>query len=217
MAHPLSPTKYSSRVPFQKSVRITGQLPLNVTTQKTICIIVRGTENLPISFPGLQLPFHTRVTLHKIEGQIFDPLAWVPIVDLQTGRGFLFAHTLAVRSDNLNFLEGCYHAYSQYNQSFSAVIISTGTEDYFDIAFYFNAGHFHFEVSGYTHFRQVSNDTVEWSGYRMHDVDPIFFTNGFRYQWRNGDVLDDRGYQCILEQGEHVVGSPTQSSVTSYA
>lgn len=50
----------------------------------------------------------------------------------------------------------------------------------------------------------------------MHDIDPIFFTDGFRFEWRNGDVVDDRGFKCIVDQGGHVVGSPTQSIVSSY-
>ncbi|CAF1444803.1 unnamed protein product [Rotaria sp. Silwood1] len=205
------------RVPFQKSIRVTGKLPSTATGSKIIWIIVRGTENLPTSFHGFQLPPYARLTLHKIENQTYDPLAWIRVADIPTGHGLLLSHTLAVSSGNLNFLEGCYHAYTQYEQQFPGLIVSTGTEDYFDSAFYFNAGQFHFEVSGYSHFRQVSNYTLEWSAYRMHDLDPIFFTNGFRFEWRNGDVVDDRGFKCIVDQGGHIVGSPTQSNVTSYA
>lgn len=196
---------------------MTGQLPAGSTQSKVIWVIVRGTENLPTAFHGFQLPSTARLTLHKIENQNYDPLAWVPVVDIPSGNGLLLSHTLAVTSGNLNFLEGCYHAYPEYEQPFPGVIVSTGTEDYFDSAFYFNAGQFHFDVSGYTHYAEISNTTLEWSAYRMHDLDPIFFTNGFRFQWRNGDVVDDRGYKCIVNQGGHVVGSPTQSIVTSYA
>ncbi len=206
-----------SRVPFQKSIRVTGKLPPTSGDNKLIWTIVRGTENLPTSFDGFQLPPTARLTLHKIENQTFAPLAWVPVVDIPSGHGLLLSHTLAVTSGNLNFLEGCYHAYPQYDQPFPGVIVSTGTEDYYDSAYYFNAGQFHFENSGYTHFKQVSSNLLEWSAYRMHDLDPIFFTNGFRFMWRNGDVNDDRGFKCITDQGGHVVGSPTQSNVTSYA
>jgi hypothetical protein len=206
-----------SRVPFQKSIRVTGQLPPTSPDNLVFWVIVRGTENLPTSFDGFQLPPTARLTLHKIENQTFAPLAWVPIVDIPSGHGLLLSHTLAVTSGNLNFLEGCYHAYPQHDQPFPGLIVSTGTEDYYISAYYFNAGQFHFENSGYTHFKQVSSNLLEWSAYRMHDLDPIFFTNGFRFMWRNGDVNDDRGFKCITDQGGHVVGSPTQSNVTSYA
>ncbi len=209
-------SSYSSRVPFQKSIRVTGQLPAGITDRKNFCVIVRGTENLPTSFNGFQLPTNARLTLHKIENRTYDPFAWVRVVDIPTGQGLLLSHTLAVQSGNLQFLEGCYHAYPEYDQVFPGVIISTGTEDYFDSAYYFDGGQFHFEVSGFTHLRQISNSTLEWSAYRMHDLDPIFFENGFRYEWRNGDVLNDHGFKCLLYEGGHEIGSPTQSIVTSY-
>jgi hypothetical protein len=206
-----------SRVPFQKSIRITGKLPADSGDNKLIWIIVRGTEDLPTSFEGFQLPPTARLTLHKIENQTFAPLAWVPVADIPTGHGLLVSHTLAVNSGNLNFLEGCYHAYVQYDVPFPGIIVSTGTEDYYDSAYYFNAGQFHFEEAGYTHYRNVENAGLEWSAYRMHHLDPILFTNGFRFMWRNGDVVDDRGFKCIVDQGGHTAGSPTESVVTSYA
>jgi hypothetical protein len=204
-----------SRIPFQKSIRVTGKLPPTSTDKKIIWVIVRGTENLPTSFQGFQLPPTARLHLQKIENQVFAPLAWVRVADVPTGHGLLLSHTLSVSSGNLNFLEGCYHAYTDYNEQFPGVIASTGTEDYFDSAFYFNAGEFRFEVSGYTHFSQSEN-AVEWSAYRTHEIDPIFFKNGFRFEWRNGDVVDDRGFKCLLYEGGHTAGSPTQSNVTSY-
>lgn len=207
----------SSRIPFERSIRITGKLPAGTSGSKVIWVIVRGTENLVTSFQGFQLPPTARLLLQKIENQKYNPLSWVSIASVPSGQGLLLSHTLAIASGNLNFLEGCYHAYTPYNQTFPGLIVSTGTEDYFDSAFYFNAGQFHFEVSGYTHFKQLSQTSLEWSAYRMHDLDPIFFNNGFRFEWRNGDVVDDRGFKCIVDQGGHVVGSPTESTVSSYA
>ncbi len=155
--------------------------------------------------------------MQKIVNQTYAPLAWVPVVDIASGHGLLLSHTLAVVSGGMSFLEGCYHAYPDRNLPFPGVIASTGTEDYFDSAFYFNGGQFHFEVSGYTHFRQVTNKTVEWSAYRMHDLDPIFFYNGFRFEWRNGDVVDSRGFKCIVDKGGYAAVEATESLVTSYA
>ena len=48
-------------------------------------------------------------------------------------------------------------------------------------------------------------------------MDPIFFTDDFRFVWRNGDLLDDRGVKCLLESDGHPAGSPAQSIVSSYA
>jgi hypothetical protein len=56
-------------------------------------------------------------------------------------------------------------------------VISTGTEDYFDSGWHFNAGQFHMPVSGFTHLKTEKNLT-EWSGYRFHEMDPLRFDDG---------------------------------------
>jgi len=131
-------------------------------------------------------------------------------------KGFTFFSTLAVASGNLNFMEGCYRFYSPPNAAYPGVLLSTGTEDYFDSGWYFNAGEFHFPVSGYTHFKDSGG--ITWSAYRFHEMDPLTFSNGFRFVWRNGDAVDPKtGLKCFIETGGNVVGSPTVSNITSYA
>ena len=120
--------------------------------------------------------------------------------------GLLFQHTLAVQSGNLNFLEGCYHMYTPYDQPYPGVLLSTGTEDFFDSAYYFNAGEFHAPVSGFTHLNQTGG--VTFSAYRFQFMDPLPFKNGFRLQWRNGDMVDKKtGLKCFTETGGNVVCS----------
>ncbi len=45
-----------------------------------------------------------------------NPLDFLRVIDVPSGSGVVFMTTLAVQSGNLNFLEGCYHAYSPYNR-----------------------------------------------------------------------------------------------------
>ena len=40
------------------------------------------------------------------------PLDFLDIAHVDSGHGLMFMSTLAVRSGNLNFLEGCFHAYT---------------------------------------------------------------------------------------------------------
>jgi hypothetical protein len=208
---------FCSRVPFQKSIQVTGRLASSETQSRTIWVIVRGVENLPTNFQGFTLPMNARLVLQKIDNRLYEALDFVTVANITSGQGFLLSHTLAVSSASINFIEGCYHAYTEYDQPFPGEGISSGTEDYFDSAFTFNAGQFHFEVSGFTHFKKQDNGTFELSAYRMHDMDLIFFTNGFRFVWRNGGLLDDRGIKCILESSGHPAGSPAKSVVSSYA
>jgi len=125
-------------------------------------------------------------------------------------------HTLAVESGNLNFLEGCYHQYTPYaNREFPGVVLSSGTEDYFDSGWYFNAGKFWFPVSGFTHVNQ-QNTSVTLSAYRFHEMDQIIFQDGLLIHWRNGDTNDKDGMKCYTQTG-YVVGNPTVSNVVVYA
>lgn len=52
----------------------------------------------------------------------------------------------------------------------------------------------------------------------FHEMDPLVFSDGFRLQWRNGDMNDPHsGLKCFTETGGNVVGSPTATDVISYA
>jgi hypothetical protein len=208
------------RIPFYKSIRIFGRLdPTSKykNTQATFWAIVRGTENLPVVFDGFQLPMdrHARLYLNKIENRTLDILEFVDLLSLPSGDGMLFAHTLQAESASINFLEGCYHAYSPSNTAWPGVIVSSGTEDAITSSFYDSIGLFHGDIAGFTYFITNVNLT-QVSYYRLYDLDTIFFTDGFRFQWRNGDVYDGNGYKCILESGGTKVGNPLATTITSY-
>ena len=111
-------------------------------------------------------------------------------------------------------MEGCHRVYTPHTVTFPGFLISTGTEDYFDSAFYFNAGQFHQENAGLTHLLRNDN-TSELSAYRLHDDDPIFFQNGFQFVWRIGDVSDTNGLKCTAIKGDPA-GSPQPTTITAY-
>ena len=67
--------------------------------------------------------------------------------------------------------------------------VCTGTEAYYDSAYYFDGGEYHMPVSGFTNYiPATANTTAKWSAYRFHEMDPIVFSQGMRFQWRNGDM-----------------------------
>jgi hypothetical protein len=139
----------------------------------------------------------------------------VTLIDLPSPTtGLLFSHTLSVQSTSINFLEGCYHAYTSFTQSFPGLTLSTGTEDDFNSAFTFNSGLFHNDNTGLTHL--TTNPLTQLSAYRNHHNDPVLFSDGLRMEWRNGDVSDGEGHKCTLESGGKVVGSPADSVVNAY-
>jgi len=202
------------RIPFQRSIKVTTQHPSGI--QGGFYIIVRGLPNLPITLGGVAIPSTAKMNLFVFD-QVVSPVEWVTVADVPSGSGLFWMHTIAVQSGNLNFLEGCYHLYSPYNQTFPGTLLSTGTEDYFDSAWYFNGGQFWLPVSGFTHIN-TTGDQVTWSAYRFHEMDPLPFDSGLKLMWRNGDVLDPAGLKCFVEGTDGTIaGSPTNSHVTIYA
>jgi hypothetical protein len=87
------------RIPFQKHARVTVQKHAGITHPQICYVILRGAENMPIHVGDLELPgASARLALHKIEDVVFQPLAWVSIIDIPTGDGLIYQTTLAVRT-----------------------------------------------------------------------------------------------------------------------
>jgi len=72
---------------------------------------------------------------------------------------------MAVESKTKDFLEGCVHGYFDGKTEFPGVLLGTGTEDYFNSAFYFNGGQYRQPTTGFTH-KDESKGTYKWSAYR---------------------------------------------------
>jgi len=211
---------HNFRIPFQKSILVSTQ---HMTADEGgFYLIVRGALNQPINIGGFIVPQNARMQLQIVTGTNTPALTYMDLAKVDAGnKGMLFLHTLQVQSGNMEFLEGCYHAYFSPTQEFPGLLLSTGTEDYYDSAWYFNAGQFQMPVSGFTHLKEDTRG-VTWSAYRFHEMDPIRFTDGFRFQWRNGDQWDAAGMKCMLERPVMDMklppGSqaPTASNITSY-
>lgn len=205
-------------IPFYKSIRVTFQLNPLDTQSAEIWSIVRGSEGLPLKLGMLELPLDhgVKLELQRKDSQTLAPLEFVDIASVPQGTmGSIFMTFLAINgTSNYNYMEGCFHMYSPPTQAWPGLLLSTGMEDFYDSAFYFDGGGFHSPVSGQTH--KPGDGT--FSGYRFHEMDPLVFKDGVRMQWRNGDVTDPAtGLKCTLEKGGGVIGSPGPSQLTSYA
>jgi len=207
---------HNFRIPF-KSIRITFQLETG-EPEGAIWSIVRGLENYQFTIGSIPLPSSARLKLISHKNISLKVLEFVDLVNIPKGSGMLFLTMMQVESTNLAFMEGCFHYYNEKYVEYPGMLLSTGMEDYYDSAFYFNGGDFHLPVSGST-FKQINNGTTtpaRWSGYRFHEMDPIVFSKGMRFQWRNGDMTDPAtGLKCTMEHGGVTNGKPGPSSLTS--
>jgi len=52
--------------------------------------------------------------------------------------------------------------------------------------------------------------------YRVHDKDPLFFNDGFKLQWRVGDIDDMTGMKCHTLTGGKTHGKPKTAGLVAY-
>jgi hypothetical protein len=198
------------RIPFGKSIRITGQLAPDTPGRPLFWWIVRGTENMPVVLGGVRLPDTARLHLYKLENHLAKPLEEFALCDAP-GNGALYQVTMAakgrrkasdekVRWKDLSFMEACMRAY--IGGAKEPLMLSSGLEDYFLGTYYFNKGRYATPVAGLTHFNVNEN---EFSAYRFHEDDPVFFRNGLRLTCRCGEKIGDK-----------VSHDPPETSYTTY-
>jgi len=208
-------------IPFSKSIVVTLQLPQQIASTRAFAM-VRGVENIPLSFGSIQLPITTRLHTFLKTSVDLKVLDFHEMVNLPNGQGCLVGTMIDLQSfDNgsLNSLEGCWHAYfpgTQYTQ-FPGLLLGTGAEDYPESAYYFNAGTYRGPTSGLTIFEPGKSDNgiSKISFYKLHHRDPIFYSSGFSFTWRNGDITDPKtGEKCTQMTGSPI-GRPGVSNVTT--
>jgi hypothetical protein len=185
------------RIPFGKSIRVTGQLAPDTEGNPLFWWIVRGTENLPVELGGVRLPDRARLHLYKLENYTARPLEEFSLCDVP-GDGALYQVTMAAKGlrklpdasqrwQDLSYMEACMRAY--IDGAKEPLFLSSGLEDYFLGTYYFNKGRYATPVAGLTHFDADEN---EFSAYRFHEDDPVFFQNGLRLTCRCGEKIDGK-------------------------
>jgi hypothetical protein len=184
------------KIPFREKVRITAQLSPDADVSErvpTFWWIIRGTENLPVVFNGIRLPDHARLKLHKLEDYTAEPLEEFTMADLK-GAGMLFLVSMQAKGlrdtdhwRDLSFMESCIRAYE--NGSETPMFVSSGLEDYFLGTYYFNTGRYTNKLAGLTH---LDKEEREFSAYRLHVDDPIFFQKGLKLTNRCGEKIGDK-------------------------
>lgn len=136
------------KVLFTKSIRITAR-SLTKGLQ-VVYMIVRGHEvhkDSPaaggLTMPsGFTVPPHAKLQLQRIDNKTYQPLEFVPMVELPAGHaGLLYLTTFATQTipAGNNYIEGCWHLYNTAEKKWPGIVMGTGVEDYFDSAYWFCA------------------------------------------------------------------------------
>ena len=173
------------RIPFSAGVRVTAQRAKDEEGDPPFWWIVRGVENLPLELGGVRLPANARLRLYTVEERATAPLEELTMYDGRRA-GALYQVTIAARSTNFCFLESCIRAY--LGGAKTPTLLSSGLEDYFLGTYYFNRGKYYTPVAGLTHLVRDK----EFSAYRFHEADPVFFDSGLRLTVRAGEKIGDQ-------------------------
>ena len=198
-------------IPYGTEIRVT-LLPITRVfdgpTGRQIWWVIRGTENLPLEIGGQRLPENTRLHLYRLDNYTAKPLEEFTLCTVHGG-GQLYLVTLAAQSAHKygdwrdqGFMEGCVRAYLDGESK--PDFLSSGLEDYFLGSGYFHQNQRYYgEVAGLTHIDKTANN---FSAYRFHDDDPVYFQKSLRLTLRSGEELG--GYKFY---------DPQATQYTAYA
>ena len=182
------------RIPFGTSIRVTAQQRQPPPTPRISggSSVARRTFLLPWAAWPCPKPATQTVQagrLHRQAARRIQPLR-------RQGSGGLYQVTMAAKGlrkskkdqwKDLSYMEACMRAY--IGRAKEPLMLSSGLEDYFLGTYYFNRGRYATAVAGLTHFKPEEN---EFSAYRFHEDDPVFFQKGLRLTCRCGEKIGDK-------------------------
>lgn len=173
------------RIPYNEHIKITVQMDDRAVIKDWFWSIVRGTEDMSIIISGVTLQDEVKLRLHKLENYAADPLEEFLIYNSYDKQGCLYLTAISAVSTNFNFQESCIRGYFNSNEP---EYLSSGLEDYFLGTYYFQKGKYQCNMAGVTHLMK----NKEFSGYRFHDDDPIFFPRNTNITCRCGEKIGDK-------------------------
>eukprot|EP00759_Apiculatamorpha_spiralis_P032642 PhF_6_TR3410/c0_g1_i3/m.4925 len=166
------------RIPFGSAIRATIQAPSTCNTTQTFWFIIRGVMNIPgIVFGDFILPPTARVRILENVTLGLKPLDYITLSP-GASAGTLILSSQEVQSTDLNYLEGCVRVF--IDGSNTPQFLSSGTEDYYLSASYFDEGRFTTPLSGLTYLNGAAT-----AMYKTHERDPVMWTKYFQIAFRN--------------------------------
>jgi hypothetical protein len=181
-------------IPFQKSLRITvalSALDIDLGSKHGFYFIGRGLYNMPVFIDSnILLPQNARLKMQRVQGTQ-QPLQQVSLYKSNSSKvtgGAIYFLVLIAQSTAPRFLEGEFSCF--FDSDPQRILISSGTEDGFLSAQYFDAGAFSLPHSGANHVSAGCLDGLSEcrvAAYRFFDADPLIWQESIDFQWSVGD------------------------------
>ena len=142
------------RIPFGETIRVTIQAPPATYTTSVYWVIVRGIENSAVVLGELELPPSARLKVHRVNANLSQG-ELITLADAPAGiSGALVGMKFDANGHNDGFLEACMRFYpsaASAAKNSTPIFLSSGAEDYFLSASYFDEGEFISPNSGLTY------------------------------------------------------------------
>ena len=167
------------RVPFQRRIRTTIQADPTVKGQSVYWMIVRGIEAYPVVLGDLTLPDSAQLAVYRTGPTPIENLEMRTLANVTAGKaGALMRVNFDASGPTYGYLEACMRFYP--DGAPEPVFLSSGAEDYFLSASYFDEGMFKGPNSGLTYFDHKGSVNV----YKTHDRDPVLWNDGMELVFR---------------------------------
>ena len=173
------------RIPFQKSIYVS----LISTRHGHYWYNIRGVKNYPVIIGDLELPQNTRLKVYKKENITVMPFEYIFLASSFNTSGLLYLVTFSTKSKNFFHQEACFRAIVDNDENIQ--YLSSGTEDLFLSAYYYNAGIYHTDHAGLSYKDPAGGVTA----YKFFEHDPVLFSNAFSLAWRCGEQADNKCFK----------------------
>ena len=173
------------RIPFQKSIYVS----LIATRHGHYWYNVRGVQNYPLIIGDLELPKTAKLRVYKQENITVLPFEYIFLASSFNKSGLLYMVTLNTESKNFYHQEACFRAIIDNEEDIQ--YLSSGTEDLFLSAYYFNGGIYHNDQSGLSY----KDDPGRLCAYKFFEDDPVLFNQAFSLVWRCGELADNKCFK----------------------
>jgi hypothetical protein len=152
------------RIPFGKSVKVTIQSSTASKGQSIYWMIIRGLEAHAVAVGDLVLPKEARLKLYRFPVTTVKDKQFITLANISAGTaGALLQTNFAASGPSFGYLEACMRFFP--DGATEPVFLSSGAEDYFLSASYFDEGMFKTPNSGLTFFDHRGTLGV----YKTHD------------------------------------------------
>ena len=179
------------RIPFQRRLRTTIKASAKAQGQSVYWMIIRGIENYPVVLGDLILPSTAALNIYRTGPTPVQNLELLTLANVTSGSaGALVRVHFDASGPSYGYLEACMRFFPDDPAATKTpVFLSSGAEDYFLSASYFDEGMFKGPNSGLTFFDHHGSLNV----YKTHDRDPVLWHDGMALIFRCGEATSGCG------------------------